>query len=174
MNLIELFDRSVDRTATGFDQTFRHRYRTSLEDLWSALISPERIGRWLGPVVERSADGLTYVINIGSGDNATPATVAVRSCVEPTELIVDWDWQGRPLSRVSVTLHAVDHDHVELVLRQGDVSSEALVVGYGGGWEWCLLALGVETGAESWTTEQLDDHERAAHDAWRHVLEGIN
>ncbi|WP_152365188.1 SRPBCC domain-containing protein [Microlunatus speluncae] len=174
MNLDQLFDRSASRTATGFDQTFRHRYRTTIDDLWAALTTPDRIGRWLGPVAERSADGSTYLINIGSGESLAPARIVIRHCAEPTELIVDWEWQGQPAARVSATLRSIDHDQVELTLRHGGVSSESLVVGYGGGWEWCLLALGVEAGAESWTAEQLDDHERAAQDAWRRTLEGID
>lgn len=173
MKLDDLFDRSVSRAGTGFDQTFRHRYRTTIDDLWSALTTPDRVGRWLGSVVERSADGTSYLINIGSGPDLAPARLVVRRCVAPTELVVDWEWQGEPTSRVSATLRSVDHDQVELTLRHGGISSAPLVVGYGGGWEWCLLALGVEAGAESWTAEQLDDHERAAQDAWRHTLEGI-
>lgn len=172
MNVVELFDRSVTRTDGGFDQTFRHRYRTSVEDLWAALTTPDRIARWLGPVAEQSPDRRTLVINIGTGDALAPARVAVRRCTPPTELAVDWEWQGQPASLVTAELRPVDHDHVELTLRHHAVASEPLVVGYGGGWEWCLLALGSEAGAERWTADRLDDHERAAQEAWRRVLEG--
>lgn len=172
MNVIELFDRSVTRGSDGFVQTFRHRYATTVDDLWAALTEPDRILNWLGPVAQRSADGRTLVINIGSGDSMAPVRIVVRRCVPPTELAVDWEWLGQPVSLVTAELRPVDQDHVELTLRHPSVASEQLVVGYGGGWESCLLALGSEAGAERWTADRLDDHERAAHEAWRRVLEG--
>ncbi|MFC7619676.1 hypothetical protein [Microlunatus sp. GCM10028923] len=80
--------------------------------------------------------------------------------------------EGRVHRRLPADLRPVDQDHVELTLRHHAVASQSLVVRYGGGWEWCLLALGAEAGTECWTADRLDDHERAALEARRRVLEG--
>ena len=43
------------------------------------------------------------------------------------------------------------------------------VIGYAGGWEWCLLALDDETTGTKRYADSLEAHEAAAHAVWQTI-----
>jgi uncharacterized protein YndB with AHSA1/START domain len=80
----ELADDPID-DAPGISLRLSRHVETSVEDLWAACTSPDRLRRWLGPVEGELRVGGSFSI-IGQ------ATGVVRTCEPPHRLIVTWDY----------------------------------------------------------------------------------
>lgn len=113
-------------------------YDTSIEDLWDALTSPERLPRWMGPVSGDFRLGGRYTIE----GNASGEIVA---CEPPHHLAVTWVFGG-DTSWVDVSLEARSADMAELRLEHVAHVPEGFWKQYGPGatgvgWELALVAL---------------------------------
>ena len=162
----------ADRLAVRFER----RYPATPAEVWAAVTEPERIGRWLAPIVLLE-DG-HYRIDFGNGQHTTGQ---ILSCDAPRVLVVTWDFPGEPTSRVSVEVRPDGDgdgdghgdgrgailvlDHTRLPQDQG--------AGYGAGWEAHLAGLEAQlasAAAPDWDerfTALLPAYRRAAADLSR-------
>ncbi len=113
-------------------------YRGTLEDVWDAVTSAERIPRWLAPVSGDLRLGGRYQIEGNAGGDIT-------DCEPPNRLGVTWEYQG-DVSWVEATLATVD-DGVHLTVEHSahpNPEWEAMGFGPGAvgiGWDLMLLGL---------------------------------
>jgi uncharacterized protein YndB with AHSA1/START domain len=71
-------------------------YPTNIDDLWDALITPERLRRWFMPVSGDLREGGRYKLE-GNAEGT------INSCKPPRELAVTWEFNGG-IGWVNVTL----------------------------------------------------------------------
>ncbi|WP_273651424.1 SRPBCC family protein [Cellulomonas fimi] len=131
-------------TPAGTTVRFERRYATDVDDLWSCLTEPDRVARWLGPLLGDLRVGGRFEVRMGDDVDDSPqnATGDVLVCDRPHRLDVTWSFPGEPVTRLSATLSGDDGATV-LVLEHHDLGERA-ARGYGGGWHTCL--------------DRLDDH----------------
>ncbi|MEO1063101.1 MAG: SRPBCC family protein [Actinomycetota bacterium] len=120
--------------------TFRRRYGTDVDDLWSAVTEPERLGRWLATVTGDLRPGGDVVVTFDDGSDPDQRTTGrILACEPPSVLEVEWGIPGEAESVVRVELADVDGgaelrlDHRRLPARQA--------AGYGAGWHCHLDTL---------------------------------
>jgi uncharacterized protein YndB with AHSA1/START domain len=124
----------------------RRRYDAPIDEVWTAITTPERLGRWLGPVTGNLRLGGTY--ELGSGEHGE-----ILRCEPPQLLEVSWlfgtEGDARPgSSEVRVQLTAGPDGYTELELIHAAVVDEPLFPTYGpgaGGVGWDLGLLGLAT-----------------------------
>lgn len=114
---------------------FERAYPTSANDLWDALTTPERVGRWLGVLTGDLRAGGDFRL-----DMAEPAGTdedarnwgRILECEPRRRLLVTWEATGQATSEVEVTAFAVGQRAL-LTLEHRDLS-EPSARGYGAGW----------------------------------------
>jgi len=121
-------------------------YDTTVEDLWDALTSKERIPRWFLPVSGDLRLGGRYQLHGNAGGTIT-------RCEPPRVVAMTWEYGG-DVSWVEVTLEPTPdgraHLELEHVAHVPDDRWDQFGPGaVGVGWDTALLGLGahVETGA---------------------------
>ncbi|MEM6927155.1 MAG: SRPBCC family protein [Myxococcota bacterium] len=136
------------------------RYPTTLDDLWDALTTTERIRRFMGPIEGDLRPGGRYQLRDNAGGTIT-------ECDPPHAFAVTWEFMGS-VSWVRVQLTA-DGDHTTLRLEHemsADPAHEAHWEQYGPGatgvgWDLAMIGLGhhLATGdandpqaVEAWST----------------------
>lgn len=122
--------------STGFAVRFERGYPTSADDLWDAVTTPERVGRWLGALTGDRREGGDYHLDLSepgddSGDSLTWGRVV--TCEPGRRLVVTWETSGLATSEVEVTTTAVGQDEALLVLEHRSLP-EPNARGYGAGW----------------------------------------
>jgi uncharacterized protein YndB with AHSA1/START domain len=132
------------REAAHAAVTFRRQYPVSVEELWEALTSPERLRRWLGKVTGDLRAGGCYRIDFaadgGDDDPSDRTTGTIRSCEPPRLLLLSWDFDGEPTSLVRVAVSATE-DGATLELEHSRLP-HGQAGGYGAGWHAHLAELG--------------------------------
>lgn len=130
----------VLRDQDGMRLEFVRTYDETVDEVWSALTSPERVARWLGTV---SGDPTTRRVELvmTEDEGATPTAVTILVCEPPTRLVVEVP-SPDGIWRLSAVLRAQD-DVTTLVFTQRlaepyDASS------VGPGWHYYLDRLGAE------------------------------
>lgn len=128
----------------------KRTFDTSVDDLWSALTTQERIGRWLTPVTgELRLGGRFQLQGNAAGE--------VLACEPPTHLAVTWEFAGAT-SWVEVTLAAdgagaaLELQHIAHVAPDDGGHWEKFGPGaVGVGWDLSLagLAYHLQTGGRS-------------------------
>ena len=112
-------------------------YDTSVDDVWDAITSAERINRWLMAVTGDLRLGGRYQLEGNAGGE-------VRECDPPRRLAITWEWGG-DVSWVEVTLVAEAADRTTLELEHtAKVSPEWGDFGPGAvgiGWDLMLVGL---------------------------------
>ena len=83
-------------------------YPTPLDDLWDAIVTPERLARWFLPVSGDLAQGGRYQLEGNAGGT-------IRRCNPPTYLELSWEMHGG-VGWVTLTLTAVTDDETRLAL----------------------------------------------------------
>ena len=78
----------------GKTVTLRRTYKASIDDVWNALTSPERIGRWFLPVSGDFRLGGTYQFEGNAGGK-------ILACEKPNLLLVTWVYGSEDPSAVS-------------------------------------------------------------------------
>lgn len=127
----------------------RRTFDTTLDDLWEAISSPERLPRWFLPVSGELRPGGRYRLE-GNAEGE------ILACDPPRRLAMTWEWGGM-MSWVEVELAeeeggggAVLHLQHMSALDEPDPHWEQFGPSAGGvGWDMALmgLALHLETGA---------------------------
>jgi uncharacterized protein YndB with AHSA1/START domain len=144
-------------------------YETSIDDLWDAITSAERIPRWLLPISGDLRLGGRYQLEGNAGGEIT-------TCEPPHRLSVTWEYGGA-VTWVDVQLSAVPSGTRLELEHSAHPSPEWDAAGFGPGvagigWDLSLLglALHVTAGAEIDPAWQASDEAmafmRASSDAW--------
>lgn len=167
-DVINEFSRALSGPPQAPTLTFERRYDLPPEELWDALTNPERVARWFGRITSEppSAIGDEFTVDLGGGPEDLGRGRIVE-CSPGHVLGYEWQWQDEPISRVRATLQPIE-DATVLRLEHAQVPRDH-VIGYGGGWEWCLLALDDETSGTSRYAATLEAHESVAQALWRNL-----
>jgi uncharacterized protein YndB with AHSA1/START domain len=148
-------------------------YDTTIDDLWDALTSAERIPRWFLPVSGDLRRGGRFQLQGNAGGE-------IRTCEPPRLLAVTWEY-GSEISWVTVRLQEAPHGGARLELehmvhaddaRWGQFGPGAMGVG----WDLAIMGLGLHlaTGAAAdpqaamaWAgSPEGKDFMRDSSDAW--------
>jgi uncharacterized protein YndB with AHSA1/START domain len=140
-------------------------YDTSVEDLWDALTTPERLARWFYPIEGELEPGGRYHL-VGN------AAGSITHCEPPTALDLTWE-TGPGTSWLTVRL-APDGRGARLTLEHiahRDAIGEEFLAQFGPGavgigWDLALHALELHVAAPDSAVD------RAAADAWPRSPEG--
>lgn len=141
---------SLTRTGTTGTATLTHEYRTSPEDLWEAITSPERLRRWFGEV---AIDGETYRIAFSPDDETQRTGGDILACEPPRRLEITWQNAGEDYaSNVVIKLEpSGDNTRLMLVHSGLDHNSDA---GHAAGWDIYVRTLVAhldgQDGADLW------------------------
>jgi len=115
---------------------FERTYPTSAADLWDALTTPERVGRWLGTLTGDLRAGGDFHLDTSdpadSPDEDSRNWGRVLECESGRRLLLTWEATGQATSQVQVTTSAVGQRAL-LTLEHRDLP-EASARGYGAGW----------------------------------------
>src|ERR1044071_4327678 len=116
-------------------------FDTSVDDLWQAVTSPERLPRWFLPVTGDLRVGGRFQIEGNAGGE-------VLECVPPEHLAVTWAFDGK-VSWVEVRLSAAGDGRARLELTHTVPTDEHWDTygpsAVGIGWELALLGLALHT-----------------------------
>lgn len=117
--------------------TISQVYPTTVEDLWQACTTPQRLGRWFGPVSGNLELGGRYQIE-GNADGT------IESCQPPTSFRLTWEFDGN-ISWVTVRIEQAD-DGARLTLEHSADTPQEFWRTYGPGatgvgWELAFLGL---------------------------------
>jgi uncharacterized protein YndB with AHSA1/START domain len=126
-------------------------YDTSVEDLWNAITTAERIARWFTPVTGELRLGGRYQLQGNAGGTVT-------ACDQPRHLALTWEAMGAT-SWVEVTLSARGsgaHLLLEHTLRADDHWKQFGAGATGVGWELGLFGLAnhLESKGDGMTPEE--------------------
>jgi len=117
------------------------RYRTDIDDLWSALTDPGRLARWYGRVEGDLRPGGEFRLYIEPDD--WDGTGRVEACEPPRRLLVttresEESWRkGRgapPFDEVIEATLAADGDQTILVIEVRGMPMDTIAA-YGAGWQ---------------------------------------
>ncbi|MGY6501145.1 MAG: SRPBCC family protein [Acidimicrobiales bacterium] len=127
-------------------------YPTTIDDLWVAVTTPDRLARWMGPVSGDLELGGRYRIE---GN----ASGTITACDPPHSFDATWEYAG-VVSWIEVQLVAVDSSHTRLQLAHlahPDEHWDQFGPGAAGvGWDLALMGLHLsgETDAPAETAEE--------------------
>lgn len=97
--------------------TLSRTYPTTLEDLWSACTTPERLARWFAPVHGDLELGGRYQVEGNAGGT-------IEACDPPRSFRLSWE-MGPATAYVDVTLEPDGDDRSRMTLvHSGDVEAE--------------------------------------------------
>lgn len=117
-------------------------YAATVEDLWDAVTSPERISRWLGPISGQFRPGGRYQLEGNAGG-------VITACERPSGLALTWEF-GEDVSWVEVRFSGDAVHRARLALTHtAPVSRHWDEYGPGAtgvGWELGLLGLSLYLG----------------------------
>ncbi len=171
-------------------QTLVQTYPSPIDDVWDAITSAERIGRWFLPVSGDLRLGGSYQLEGNAGGT-------VQSCEPPhggtAHYGITWEYGGGGETWVTVRLEAVGADRTRLELEH--VAPVAVVpdelwrqfgpAGAGIGWDSGLLGLALHLTAPdqrpddpaAWiATDEGKRFMRSTADAWAvaHAADGVD
>ena len=178
-----LFD-NVERRVVSMDwqgkparAVVSHRnYATNIEDLWDAIVTPERLESWFLPITGDLREGGHYQLKGNAGGK-------IIQCDAPTLLAITWElnggigWLNVKLSVVEteltrLTLEHIAHEEADFLAFWDQFGPGALGVG----WDLGVYGLTEHLAAESeslardeeaWMkTEEGRDFVSASSDAW--------
>ena len=117
------------------------RYPDPVDEVWAALTTSERLGRWVGTFTGAGGAGgtveLTWTGEVDAGGEvAPPATVTVHECDPPRRLVVDLPETGDQVWTVEVDLEA-DGPGTLLTFRQR-LGAGWAAADIEAGWSWYL------------------------------------
>lgn len=135
----------VLRDVDGVRLEFVRSYAAPVDEVWSAVTDPDRLGRWIGGWTGDPASG-TVEFAMPTPEGATPSPVTIDTCEPPHRLAVTMPTPDGPWP-LTVTL--TEHDG-ETVLRFTHQLAEPYdASGVGPGWQYFLDRLdAVITGTE--------------------------
>ena len=86
----------------------RRIYPTGIEDLWDAIVTPERLKRWFLPISGELREGGSYQLE--GNANGT-----INRCEAPHHLAITWEMHGG-MGWVNVKLEAIDQEATRMTL----------------------------------------------------------
>ena len=151
-------------------------YATDIEDLWDAIVTPERLTRWFMPITGDLREGGDYQLEGNAGGK-------IIHCDNPARLAVTWEFNGgigwlnvkldrQEKEQTRLTLEHIAHEEADFLAFWDQFGPGALGVG------WDLMTFGLtdhlaekeESPApdqEAWLkTETGRDFVRMSSDAW--------
>lgn len=146
-------------TGAGFLLEFDELYDTDVDDLWQAVTTPERLGRWMVPYRGDFRLGGRWEA-IGS-NGAVYCVGEITACDPPHGFTTTWQVRGEPPTELVVRLEP-DGGGTRLRLRHEGVTD----VGYGAGWHAYLEALA------GYLADPTGDHPDRA--AWQRRFEELS
>jgi uncharacterized protein YndB with AHSA1/START domain len=122
------------------------RYDTGIDDLWSAITTPERLARWYGAVDGDLRPGGTFRVRIEPAD--LDGTGRVEECDPPRRLVVSSreteasarKGGGEPFDQTIEATLTADGDQTLLTIEVRGLPLQKLA-GYGAGWQMHAEAL---------------------------------
>ncbi|MFG3344324.1 SRPBCC domain-containing protein [Streptomyces sp. NPDC048018] len=118
----------------------RRTYGTGIDDLWDALTSADRLGRWFLPVTGELRPGGRFQLEGDAGGE-------ILDCAAPGRLRFSWSFGSEPgFSEVTLQLTPAGRDRTVLELVHEAVPTRAFRARYGPavagvGWDLALLRL---------------------------------
>lgn len=167
-------------TGEGRSLLLRRGYDTTIEDVWNACTTPDRIRRWLAPITGDLRAGGTFQLEGNAGGT-------ILRCEAPRQLKVTWEMGEGMATEVEVRLsRGSDGDTIlelehaapaEIVAEMARTYGPGGTIGIGGGWDIALLGLdhhlrGVALDPATWehTPEIKEFATRSCH-AWGSVIQ---
>lgn len=148
--------------------TLERAYRTTVDDLWDAVTSPERLSRWFLPVRGELRAGGRYQLEGNAGGTIT-------DCDPPRRLSLTWEFGGG-VSWVDVDIHPEGDARARLVLRHtcpvDDFWTKYGPGAVGVGWDLGLVGLAVHLASQG--TERFDEEAFAAGPDGRAFVAGAS
>lgn len=125
----------VVRDDEGLRLDFVRTFATDIDDLWSALVDPDRMGRWFGTWTGDPTTGRVELV-MTAEDEDGPQTVEVVECDPPTRLVViapspDGPW------RLTAVLEAAS-PHATTLTFSHRLAEPYDATDIGPGWHWYL------------------------------------
>ena len=167
---IDATERAVgDRTLAAGEArvvSIRRTYDTTVDDLWDACTSKERIPRWFLPITGDLRVGGQYQLEGNAGGT-------VQTCEPPHRFTATWEYDG-DVSWIEVSIAEVEGGRAEVVLEHiAHVDDERwLEFGPGAvgvGWDLGLLGLSLHLAGGDPTA----DVDREAVGAWMATEDGL-
>ena len=149
----------VSAAQNGFLLQFDELYDTDVDDLWEAVTTPGRLGRWMAPYRGEFRLGGRWEAS-GSG-GAVYCAGEVTACDAPHGFTTTWQVRGEGPTVLVVRLEP-DGDRTRLRLRHEGVTD----VDYGAGWHTYLEALA------GYLADPAGDHTDAG--AWQRRFEELS
>ncbi len=148
-----------DESRLRFDRVFR----SDIEDVWSAITTPERCRRWLGD--PRLTGGKGRLV-MGDGDDEW-AALEVRECVPPRLIDTDWAFPDSPPTRLRVTLAEDGPDRTRVIMEHTFPAGFPItrLPGYATGWHHFVDCLDAFLAGEE--LPDFGDYYPALLDDWR-------
>ncbi|TVT61468.1 SRPBCC family protein [Amycolatopsis rhizosphaerae] len=164
--------RSVSGGA-GYAAVVRRTYDASVEEVWDAITSPERIERWFLPVSGDLEKGGRFQLEGHAGGE-------ILECDRPSRLHLTWVAEGHPAQELVVTLTPEGDARTTLELEhagpgEGD-DAVAHVLAVGVGWDPALVGFGQYLAGEpmdkQWwfESEEAMEFTRLSVHAWAATL----
>ncbi|MEI5584493.1 MULTISPECIES: SRPBCC domain-containing protein [unclassified Agromyces] len=119
----------------GFELRFDEVYDTDADDLWEAITTPARLGRWMADYRGDLRLGGRWQALTRGGDVYCDGEVT--ACERPHGFATTWTVVGQPMSLLTVRLEPVDAGRTRLRLRHERVTRPD----YGPGWHTYLESL---------------------------------
>jgi uncharacterized protein YndB with AHSA1/START domain len=129
---------TVRRSGDEYTIHFEREYAAPIEDVWSAITTPERVTRWFGELRGTPDVGERLVLVMGDGDEDL-ATLDVVACDRPRRIELGWLFPREPYTRVVVELRPAGPDRTTVTLDHTGFPADHLP-GYGCGWHHYLDA----------------------------------
>jgi uncharacterized protein YndB with AHSA1/START domain len=167
-------------TGEGRSLLLRRGYDATIEDVWDACTTPDRLGRWLAPVTGDLRPGGTFQLEGNAGGQ-------ILRCEEPHLLKVTWTMgEGMPtevevrLSRGPNNDTILELEHAapaEIVDEMARTYGPGGTIGIGCGWDLALLGLdyhlrGLPLDPATWEhTPEAKEFATGSCHAWGSVIQ---
>ncbi|MDJ1114513.1 SRPBCC domain-containing protein [Microbacterium dauci] len=138
----------IEQHGDTFRMVYEEVYRTDIDDLWSAVTTPDRLARWMAEYSGDLRDGGSWEV---ASDGEIWGRGTVTSCDAPHAFTTTWHATGEQPTELVVRLEPAEGG-TRLVLEHTGIQS----IFYGAGWQTylerlvTLLAGGEVGGEDAW------------------------
>lgn len=140
---------TIDRAVDGSTIDLRRDFPVSPDVLWSAIVSPDLVARWMGVLSGELKEGGNYKVVFDESDPSAVVEGEIRRCVDGQELAVTWQAPGDGVSVVAVTLTPADGGTEMHLVHKG--LSDKSDTGHAAGWQVHLDQLAGGLAKDDWS-----------------------